>query len=151
MRRDCVSQRGARVHATHMWDRSLHRHPLQVPPLPIPLSRYIDAFRELAKSSTTMLLPSSASDPAAMVAQAMAIFNRTSAAGAAGAAAAAAARGDGQGTAAAARGGGQQHQAGGGGAYADAAVYLDATGILARHCGMHIYTYIGRDLNPARR
>ena len=31
--------------------------------------RYIDAFRELAKSSTTMLLPSSASDPASMVAQ----------------------------------------------------------------------------------
>ena len=43
------------------------------------------------------------------------------------------------------------NQAGGGGAYADAAVYLDATGILARHCGMHIYTYICRDLNPARR
>ena len=31
--------------------------------------RYIDAFRELAKSSTTVVLPASTSDPAAMVAQ----------------------------------------------------------------------------------
>lgn len=35
---------------------------------------YISSFRELAKSSTTMLLPTSLSDPASMVAQAMAIF-----------------------------------------------------------------------------
>ncbi len=36
--------------------------------------KYLEAFRELAKSSTTMLLPSATSDPAAMIAQAMSIF-----------------------------------------------------------------------------
>ena len=39
--------------------------------------RYIDAFKEVAKTSTTMLLPSNASDPATMVAQAMAIFGKS--------------------------------------------------------------------------
>ncbi|GAX85177.1 hypothetical protein CEUSTIGMA_g12595.t1 [Chlamydomonas eustigma] len=40
--------------------------------------KYIEAFKELAKSSTTMLLPSSPLDPAAMVAQAMSIYSKTS-------------------------------------------------------------------------
>eukprot|EP00798_Chlamydomonas_sp_ICE-L_P014392 gene14392-20394_t len=41
--------------------------------------KYIDAFRELAKESTTMLLPANTSDPAAMVAQAVGIFKGASA------------------------------------------------------------------------
>lgn len=48
--------------------------------------RYVDAFGQLAKSSTTMLLPSNAGDPAAMVAQAMAVvtqINKTNSAQAA--------------------------------------------------------------------
>lgn len=37
--------------------------------------QYLDAFGELAKKSTTMLLPASANDPASMVAQALNIYN----------------------------------------------------------------------------
>jgi len=37
--------------------------------------KYIDAFSELAKESTTLLLPSNAGDPGSMVAQAMSVFN----------------------------------------------------------------------------
>lgn len=40
--------------------------------------RYVDAFGKLARESTTMLLPSSAADPASMVAQALGIYNRVS-------------------------------------------------------------------------
>lgn len=38
--------------------------------------KYIEAFSNLAQRSTTLLLPSGASDPASLVAQAMAIFRR---------------------------------------------------------------------------
>lgn len=37
--------------------------------------QYISAFGQLAKAGTTMLLPANASDPAAMVAQALAVYN----------------------------------------------------------------------------
>lgn len=36
--------------------------------------KYMDAFRELAKEGTTLLLPSQASDPASMISTAMSIF-----------------------------------------------------------------------------
>ena len=36
--------------------------------------QYVDAFRQLAKEGNTLLLPANAADPAAMVAQAMAVF-----------------------------------------------------------------------------
>lgn len=36
--------------------------------------QYVQAFSNIAKESTTMLLPSNASDPAAMVAQALSIY-----------------------------------------------------------------------------
>lgn len=36
--------------------------------------QYLQAFSQLAKESTTMLLPSNASDPAAMMAQALSIY-----------------------------------------------------------------------------
>nr|GEZ48427.1 stomatin-like protein 2, mitochondrial [Tanacetum cinerariifolium] len=38
--------------------------------------RYIDAFGKVAKESTTLLLPTDASNPASMVAQALSIFKR---------------------------------------------------------------------------
>jgi len=37
---------------------------------------YLDAFSQIAKESTTMLLPANASDPASMIGQAMTIYNR---------------------------------------------------------------------------
>jgi len=40
--------------------------------------QYVEAFGNLAQKGTTLMLPSNASDPAAMVAQAMSIFNRLS-------------------------------------------------------------------------
>lgn len=40
--------------------------------------QYLDAFGNVAKSSTTMLLPTAANDPASMVAQAMSIFKSIS-------------------------------------------------------------------------
>mmetsp|Transcript_23744 Transcript_23744/g.65264 ORF Transcript_23744/g.65264 Transcript_23744/m.65264 type:complete len:438 (+) Transcript_23744:102-1415(+) len=43
--------------------------------------RYVEAFREIAKQSTTMLLPANANDPAAFVAQAVSIFNSASKSG----------------------------------------------------------------------
>ncbi|KAF5829212.1 hypothetical protein DUNSADRAFT_16404 [Dunaliella salina] len=43
--------------------------------------RYVEAFREVAKQSTTMLLPANANDPAAFVAQAVSIFNAASKSG----------------------------------------------------------------------
>lgn len=43
--------------------------------------KYVSAFGELAKSSTTMLLPASPSDPASLVAQAMGIVKAVSASG----------------------------------------------------------------------
>ncbi|MDX2074158.1 MAG: stomatin-like protein [Alphaproteobacteria bacterium] len=50
--------------------------------------QYVDAFRQLAKESTTILLPANASDAGSMVAQALTVFdairNKTAAAGAAG-------------------------------------------------------------------
>jgi hypothetical protein len=36
--------------------------------------QYLQAFSQLAKESTTMLLPSNASEPAAMIAQALSIY-----------------------------------------------------------------------------
>ncbi len=36
--------------------------------------QYLDAFKEIAKKGTTMLLPSTAHDPASMVAQALSIY-----------------------------------------------------------------------------
>jgi len=38
--------------------------------------KYMDAFSNIAKESTTMLLPANASDPASMIGQAMTIYNR---------------------------------------------------------------------------
>jgi regulator of protease activity HflC (stomatin/prohibitin superfamily) len=43
--------------------------------------QYLSAFGNIAKEGTTMLLPASASDPAAMVAQAMAIYKATGGSG----------------------------------------------------------------------
>lgn len=40
--------------------------------------QYVQAFREVAKQSTTLLLPANTSDPAAMVAQAVSIFRAAS-------------------------------------------------------------------------
>lgn len=40
--------------------------------------QYVDAFRQVAKESTTMLLPSSANDPATMISQAMGIYKNLS-------------------------------------------------------------------------
>jgi regulator of protease activity HflC (stomatin/prohibitin superfamily) len=37
--------------------------------------KYVDAFSKLAKESTTVLLPSNASDPSAMVASALSIYS----------------------------------------------------------------------------
>ena len=60
--------------------------------------QYVEQFGKLAKSSTTMLLPADAANPATMVAQAMAMWGAISAGrGGAGAAAAAAAAEDAQG------------------------------------------------------
>jgi C-terminal region of band_7 len=42
-------------------------------------SQYLAAFGNIAKAGNTMLLPSSASDPATMVAQALSIYNNVSA------------------------------------------------------------------------
>jgi len=39
--------------------------------------KYVEAFGELAQESNTLMLPTNAGDPAAMVAQAMAIYNHT--------------------------------------------------------------------------
>lgn len=38
--------------------------------------QYVDAFRQIAKESTTMLLPSSGHDPASMISQAMGIYKK---------------------------------------------------------------------------
>jgi regulator of protease activity HflC (stomatin/prohibitin superfamily) len=38
--------------------------------------QYVDAFRQLAQKSTTVLLPANAGDPASMVAQALTVFER---------------------------------------------------------------------------
>lgn len=40
--------------------------------------KYIEAFGNLAQKSTSLLLPSSASDPASMIAQALSIFGKVS-------------------------------------------------------------------------
>jgi C-terminal region of band_7 len=42
-------------------------------------AQYLAAFGNIAKAGNTMLLPSSASDPATMVAQALSIYNNVSA------------------------------------------------------------------------
>lgn len=42
--------------------------------------QYVQAFSQLAKSSTTLLLPGNVGDPSAMVAQAAAIYSKTSSA-----------------------------------------------------------------------
>ena len=42
-------------------------------------AQYLAAFGNIAKAGNTMLLPSSASDPATMVAQALSIYNSVSA------------------------------------------------------------------------
>ena len=39
--------------------------------------KYVEAFGELAQESNTLMLPTNAGDPAAMVAQAMAIYDHT--------------------------------------------------------------------------
>jgi regulator of protease activity HflC (stomatin/prohibitin superfamily) len=46
--------------------------------------QYLSAFGNIAKQGTTMLLPAAASDPAAMVAQAMAIYKATGSSGSGG-------------------------------------------------------------------
>jgi len=38
--------------------------------------QYVDAFRQVAKESTTMLLPSAGHDPASMISQAMGIYKK---------------------------------------------------------------------------
>ena len=48
---------------------------------------YVDAFRQLAKEGNTLLLPASLDSPAAMVAQAMSVYNRVTAGGSSGSAA----------------------------------------------------------------
>lgn len=39
--------------------------------------KYIEAFSKLAQKSTTLMLPTSASDPASVISQAMAIYKKT--------------------------------------------------------------------------